>query len=636
MTENMLAAFAYATKEILDEVNEDNWVPQNPVPLPADFNEVCQEFLEEELHEEQKIIELGIIPYQYFPMVTMIEAAPEMMLITQHVYQDSNGFLCNKENEILFNASIQIVCIYENEKDTSEVEFRLELQDGEVKEYRMKVELFREGGWYKSVFGIECKDSRALREYLEHLCGNASAKKVKSFPVAGWYQKSGRFNYYTKSGDVLGESSKVDIKNEGIEIYPVKNKSEQELARAFFDMRFLTNDATAEMLLSYLILAVNYSLFRDAGYTPKGIMAVIGPRSSRKTSLVMVMMKLFRRQEGMTPYYNFHSTKTSIDEGLHMFKDGILIVDDLMPSEDTRQKNEIESTLEYITRVFGDAISKKRSRNYTGNVEYKPEGLAVITGEYIAGVSSSMSRRIVLKIAQDTVNCENLTFYQENLEILPGFLWNFLRYCAINQEQILSEIKSYMKACRRQHQDTYNISRYAEYYAELETAMLLLLDYFESLQMIDSIQKKEMLISFSVVVHSVLSENEEDQAEKEPIEQVRLTISEYFYNNQEFFVDIDSSDNTARKGMNYYDREFLYIHPEWLLEKVKEFTARQGILSAIQDVSYLKTILINADALEVIKEGSDTRKAVKIRGAKKRNDSRRFLKIKRSKILIAP
>lgn len=537
------------------------------------------------------------------------------------------GNLVDKDGKEIANFTVNIL---EHFEGTADEELLIEVlrTDGTTVRMKLSVEEFRAGNWYKKKMGLSCKDFVLFKQYLEQLCGTILHETTKTFPVAGWYKIDGRFDFVTSSGDCLCLFDKVEVQTDGIAIYPVRAKSEQELGRQFWDMRFLTNDNTAMIMMVYLILASLYTIFKEVGFTPKGVLAIIGPRSSRKTSLAMVIAKLYQRSAGMTPYLNFHSTPTSIDEVLQLFKDGVMIIDDLMPSEDKQQKRKLEATLEYVTRVFGDGISKKRSKKYSE--ECNPKGLALITGEYITGVSSSQSRRIVIKINEQTVNCDALTIYQENLDVVPGFLWNFLRYCALNQERLFRGIREEMIAGRNQYHGRFSVDRYADYQAQLETTAGVLFDYLQSIGVLDTNACQTEMMKFSVALSAILTENIVQQEEKNPFQQICKTLYVAAVENVGEFTELGGSE----RGTNYVDENFLYVYPEWLLKAVKAYTETQGMESAVDSIPYIKDVLKNAGALVCAQEGQKLRYTVRIPGYSKLGEKRRFLKIPKSKVIF--
>lgn len=631
MFDNLRYGLAHAVQTLADETVSDGWAPAIMIDYQSFNQEIGRIYAEEQAYEK-RYFQQGYSPQQFFPLVPPQEPVPaiESKQLAENIFMAADG-LYNKNGERFLNAEIKVDCLYENESGEQEIQFCAILKDGNCIEKRMPVDIFREGKWTKRIYELQCMNSQNLHEYLEQLCGDSTVQKIRSLRVPGWYQTAEGLNFFTEFGDVMGKYQSVDITENGVKIFPVPDMTETELAKAFYEMKFLTKDGTSAVIMSYTVLAVLYTLFKEAGFTPKGMLAVIGPRSSLKTSLVLTMTNLYKRSKGMSPFLNFNSTITSIDEKLSIFKDSVMFVDDLMPSEAKAHKRQTEAVLEHVTRTFGDATTRRRSSKYCEN--YEPRGLVIITGEYIAGVSSSRSRRIVLSVQKDTVNSELLAYYQENLDILPGFLWNFLCFCARNQTELIKFISQMMQKKRRNYQSKYEISRYAEYQAELEVAYEIFLKYLAKVAVLSSYEIEVELAQFQLAIQQILRDNAKEQERKEPIQQVFLAINDSFYSSGFAFVNLAT---TECKGENYYSDEFLYIHPEWLLKAVQEYMQRQGETSAIADVPYMKIILENAGVLVAGQEGGATRRTVKIPGASKLKDNRRFFKLRKKEILQEP
>ena len=231
------------------------------------------------------------------------------------------------------------------------------------------------------------------------------------------------------------------------------------------DMSNLTHSSTAMIIQRYVLLAALFTIFADCGFRPKGVLMLIGARSTLKTSLAMVLAELVNRTPGMEPAYNFDSTKASIDEASSEYKDCCLIVDDFHPVEDLQSRRGLEASLEHVTRIYGQSVAKKRSKKSQWKDVGAPEGLALLTGEYIAGVSSSMTRRFHVEIEKNDVDISKLSFYQRELWILPSFHWYFMRFCEENQKNLKEMIPRCMQQFRNESQSLFSASRYGDFYA---------------------------------------------------------------------------------------------------------------------------------------------------------------------------
>lgn len=613
-------------KDMGDIVKNDIENGFNPDVRQPGFENYLKNAASEECHQEQALAESGYYNYNkvYFPM---LYNKYDRIYESNNDYSRTENCIRDNKNNIITNFSVEIIGVQEDEDKKQEVEFKVTYADGSSSNKKLPVVEFRKGNWFSEDIRCSCKDINKFRDFIENICKNKKHVIAKTIPSPGWYNIDGILNYYSHYGNVLGKSTNFKISNQGCEIFKI-DVPERELAQEFWNMKNLTAGSEALVIMSYLVMAVLYTPFKTAGFVPKGLLAVIGPQSSFKTSLVMVMVKLYKRGNEMTPYYTMKSTPTSIDEGLELYKDAVMIIDDLMPSEDLLQKKELERTLEHLVRIFGDATTKKRSKNY--DKVHSAEGLAVITGEYIAGVASSLSRMIVLNINKNTVYVDVLSYYQKKLNILPGFLWNFLKYFAENQGRLIKFISDESTNKREKYRSLYNVGRMAEFRVELELAIDILFEYLYSISILDNDTVYYQKQYFSQSINEIIHKNESIQLEKQPFEQIKAAINSLIENGIKFACDVME----GKKFENYFDEKYFYLHPEWLLKQVLEYTTKRGEVTAVDNVTYMKTVLENAGALKVKAEKNGVaRKTVKLPNCSRIGDNRRFLCIPKEKFI---
>lgn len=502
-------------------------------------------------------------------------------------------------------------------------------ENGFRKKLCLPIAEFREGAWYRGFQGLTCYNMKYFREYLEILCSDILPKERHRIQNEGWHKdERGYWRMLTHHGTVTDTSYLVEIEEDGTSIHPVSRFSETDLAKHFWEMHFLTKSSAALIIMAYTILASLYTFFATAGATPKFILGILGPRSSRKTSLAMTMANLYKRESGMTPHITFKtSTPSGIEQRLRKFKDAVMIVDDLMPTSNKTLQRRVETVLEHICRLFGDGAESARNTDFLSKeradkVNYKAAGLCLFTGEYFTGVASSRSRCVTVKISQDTVDNERLAFFQENLDILPGFLWNFLAFVEKNQDKIFQYIRENVLLVRRDFQNTYEVARFAEYQAQMETAMCILFTYFSHLGLMsDEVMEHELHV-FRDEFRYVLLENQREMVETDPISQIRRTIQNFC---EEFPYKMGNiNDIPLQKSELYESGDYLYIHPQWLFEKICEYTKARGEGCAIIDISYLKSVLDSSGFLVRKMDGKINRYTTKLPKAAKIHDNRRF------------
>lgn len=539
----------------------------------------------------------------------------------------------NEKGEVITNFKIEIEKVKTCEDDKQKIDFTVFIRDGQAIHLTKLVEEFRAGVWYKGDARLNCTNLQQFCLALEKILLGSEINVLQEYNVPGWYKENGVWNYYNTNENVLANAnSNIKISQISAGAYPVF-QDEEKLAQHFWNMQNLTKGPQAKIVMSYVLLASLYSIFKDAGVIPKGVLGLIGPQSSRKTSLAMTLASLNERSASMSPKYNMRSTPASIEEALEEYKDAVLIVDDLSPSEDASHKKQLERTLEHVVRIFGDANTRKRSKKY--DKTYEPCGLCIITGEYINAVASTLSRVLIVEMDTSTVDLDVLTFYQQNYDILPGFLWKFLTFCANNQEQIIEFLKREYPKKRQQIRGKYNPDRLGEYKVELEVTVDIFLMYLRQFPCFATGVLDDFMAKFSSDLNQILRENEKAQNEKQPFSQIQQCIKKLLYENKIY----DLSQATREiKHKFYMDQDFFYLQPTKLLKSIEEYMQERGENTAITDVRYLEKVLENSGCLicsnEVKQRGVYCkRRSLKLPNANKIEDFRRFYHIPIKKIL---
>lgn len=630
---NISSRMTLAVQEIVTEYNGDgSYSPDIPYDIRRRMKTATAECYDNMMAVEKEE-ELTLCPLypnapQYFPLAHMEDKAT-VVSITKHVNQCDNRLLDEDDEEIANFTVLNDRVLVTRSKGKPEVEFTVASANGFERRLCLPIAVFRDGNWYRDYQGLTCQNPRLLREYLETLCGDILENEKFKVQSEGWYKdKKDNWRMITHQGNVVDSTYSVEVEEDGSRIYSVPGYDEVDLARYFWDMRLLTKSKAAIIVMAYIILSALYTFFSNAGVVPKFILGILGPRSSRKTSLAMTMANLYKREPGMSPSVTFKTaTPAGIEQNLRKFKDAVMIVDDLMPTTDKTLQRRIESALEHICRLFGDASETARNTDFLSEeraekINYKAAGLCVFTGEYFTGVASSRSRCVTLKIRQDTVNNELLSFYQSNLDILPGFLWDFLAYVEKNQTEIFQFIKENVILVRRDFQNTYEVARFAEYQAQMETAMSILFAYFTHLGLMSDEVLEHELHVFRDEFRYVLLENQREMVEADPISQIRRTIQNFCEESSCMIGDVENT--CPLKADLYVSKNYFYIYPPWLFARISEYAKARGESSTIIDVPNLKSVLDSSGFLVRKRDGKINRYTTKLPKAAKIHDNRRF------------
>lgn len=351
---------------------------------------------------------------------------------------------------------------------------------GEPHQYTVLASEYFSGTWLYNIplFHLQSQVKMSdVRDYLSGLVEFLNKDRViEHVEKPGWQDVDSKLAYVTPEG-VLGTNNHRIISDHGQQFGEMDPRLIGQIG-PFLDMVKLTpNSGVAAIIALYTVLGFLREIFKRAGMAPKFILFVLGPSGSQKTSLALAMTQIERTD---SPAFTMDATRSGLECGFKVYKDAIMLIDDLAPSEITEIRRKRQNNLEAITRSFGDGTGKKRNNEYLRQgqeiSQYEAEGGAIITGEYYAGCASSLARNLVLNLDKGVVDLALLTKIQ-NITPLGPFMYGFLQWVEQNNTWLIDYIRKQMQEYRSSVQGKYTHARYSEYLAQLLTAADLLADY---------------------------------------------------------------------------------------------------------------------------------------------------------------
>ena len=374
------------------------------------------------------------------------------------------------------NVDIEILNIIEgiNPRYQCKITFK---KTGETIEKEVPVKIFADGKWLNDIPGFAAiVKATTLKEYLNTLVLNYNGPKTKEISKPGWTLVNNQYVYVTPQGSIGGNFNLFSRYGQKF-VQPYQNAVTGYLPD-FLEMQQLTpNKPIASIICLYTVLSFTHTLFKDAGYPVKFVLFLNGLRGNMKTSLALAMTQI---ENNKTPTYTLKATGAGLEAGFRDYKDAVMLIDDLAPTNDTAMARELQKNLELVVRCFGDGTGRMRNNDYQDkNIQqYEAEGGAIITGEYTTGVESSLSRCLFLELHEYDIDKALLSKFQEdNPEKLVRFLLGLITYIAHNQVRLKQLIADTCKNYRAIYQGQFSNPRYAEYLAQLKTASELLLDF---------------------------------------------------------------------------------------------------------------------------------------------------------------
>lgn len=211
-------------------------------------------------------------------------------------------------------------------------------------------------------------------------------------------------------------------------------------------MGFLDICSKDELIIPLFLLAhlgPLFQLFHEAGRTPRFVTVLAGRSGSLKTSLSLVLYRLFQDQ-GQTPSASFRDTETALEIKLGELNSSVGIFDDFAPpAADPLRNKSAREKLETIIRYVGDHVAKSRSNTKLGKAkEFTPSGCALVTAEDVSGSQSSLLRCLVLSISKGDIDGAKLRRFQNCPNLISTHMARFLNCIGIHGDEIIGAIRN--------------------------------------------------------------------------------------------------------------------------------------------------------------------------------------------------
>lgn len=528
--------------------------------------------------------------------------------------QDGKLFYKGKE---LMNCVVRIIQIISAK---THVEYRCEVYiSGRMFEETVSSSIFTSINWLqKKVPGFATKGeknavSQAIYKYLNNIVAQCDHNYIlEKEKKPGWISVNDKLVYLTPCG-TIPVSEKQIVSEYGQCFRNIESGQEGNIHLLLKMAELTPGNWTAPVICLYTVMSFSYSLLKMADILPKFVLFVNGPRGSYKTSMSLILTQLERTE---SPKYNLKARAAGLETGYKEYKDAVMLVDDLAPTEELRERNIMQSNLELVVRAFGDGTGVKRNydfqnENFEGE-QYEAEGGAVITGEYTTGCESSLARCLFVPLKRNEVNVELLTELQEKKTALSTFLVGYINYLSQQYREIILFLKTRGKELRSQCNGLFSNPRYGEYYAQLMVvAELVFKKYAIETNQLSFEQAEQLLIKFNTYVQDAIYYNNRVLIEKSPIVTLCQAIIIEITENRFPVVPRNAQIDDARHYI-LEDAERWYIRQGDILTMKNEYEAENGIKRIEVTATRLAKDLCDKEIAMPCDEGKTHRYAKKI------------------------
>ncbi|MDD5734867.1 MAG: DUF3854 domain-containing protein [Methanothrix soehngenii] len=345
------------------------------------------------------------------------------------------------------------------------IEFQGILQGGAIlSPVKISGKNFLEMKWLIEAWGIRPAIEPKLEQYVRHalqLMAQAGIPESTVFTHLGWRKIKGSWAFLHAGGAVGSEAVEVEI-SDRLRKYslPEETGDIKKALEASLSLLELGPPGIMYPLYALVWLTSLCEPLRQAGIEPSHVTYLWGTTGSFKSTLIALMLSHYGSFEPKGLPANFRDSPKSIEEMAFQAKDTLLVVDDLYPAKDPRERAKLEGVLEYLTRNQGDRQGRGRLKSTIALMSgHPPRGLALCSGETMPLSGSSLARNLVLHLLKEDIKPEKLTQAQAQKSLLSLAMRGYLEYLAPQLDTLPSQLPEDFEYLREQAKQAANKTR---------------------------------------------------------------------------------------------------------------------------------------------------------------------------------
>ena len=326
------------------------------------------------------------------------------------------------------------------------IEFQGILQGGaSFRPFKVSGKSFQEMKWLIEAWGVRAaikpKQEQEVR-YALQLMAQAGIPESTIFTYLGWRKIGDSWAFLHAGGAVGSEDVEVEISDRLRKyILPENTEDIKKALEASLSLLELGPKGIMYPLYALVWLTPLCEPLRQAGIEPSHVTYLWGTTGSFKSTLIALLLSHYGNFEPKGLPANFRDSPKSIEEMAFQAKDTLLVVDDLYPAKDPRERAKLEGVLEYLTRNQGDRQGRGRLKSTIDLMSgHPPRGLALCSGEGMSLSGSSLARNFVLHLLKEDIKEEKLTQAQAQKDLLSHAMRGYLEYLAPQLDTLIPQL----------------------------------------------------------------------------------------------------------------------------------------------------------------------------------------------------
>ena len=340
------------------------------------------------------------------------------------------------------------------------IELQAILRGGTLcKPFKVSGKNFLEMKWVIEAWGIRAAIKPKMEDEVRlaiQLMAEGGIPESTIFTHLGWRTVNGSWVFLHAGGAVGSEAVEVEV-SDRLRRYSIPPKAGdiKEALRASLSLQKLGPKRIMSPLYALIWLPPLLESLRLARIEPGFVTYIWGTSGSFKSTLIALLLCHFGDFGPKSLPASFRDTPKSIEEMAFQTKDILLVVDDLYPAKDPRERVKLEGVLEYLTRNQGDRQGRGRlTSNISLMAGHPPRGLALCSGEIMPLSGSSLARNLVLHLLKEDINQEKLTQAQAQKDLLSLAMKGYLEWLAPQIDELPSHFAEDFERLREEARKT--------------------------------------------------------------------------------------------------------------------------------------------------------------------------------------
>lgn len=248
-------------------------------------------------------------------------------------------------------------------------------------------------------FAANIMPGQSIKDKLRYAiaeAGNRTAKHRTIYTHTGWRRSpAGGWMYLYQGGAVGCEGVSVELEG-ALASYALPDQAGSMLpSLALLDV---LPRRVAIPLLGHVFLAPLVEFLQQAGCPPLFTLFLAGSSGAKKSTAAALALAHYGAEFSASHMpANFHDTAATVQRKAFSVKDAPLLVDDLHPVADHRERSRMDGIAQTLARAWGDRAERGRMRaDLTLQTAQPPRGLGIMTGESLPDVGESGVARFFL------------------------------------------------------------------------------------------------------------------------------------------------------------------------------------------------------------------------------------------------